>query len=348
MACREPIFRKDRYNNWVPTPCKMCLLCRNQRREEWTQRLQLEYVANNYIGSFITLTYRDDTLPLLYPLLSAVPGSAFHGHLPPGTLYQPDIRQFYKVLNERMFRKYGYRPKHVLVGEYGETEYRPHWHGIIIGLPNNDRDMVYQCWNKGRIDIAPVTHADIRYTLSYIDKQIFIPEELYEAYGDFTPPFCNFSNGIGDTFYKLHQFEFDEFGRYWFSSDRFYQLSNYYLDKYGFKKPNISFSKKTWDRFCEDNPQYYKYEYDQISELFSSASQFAFGGIPQKDLYNKIMFYQDKVTELSEMQIRSNAHRFGRPTYNIENLTHSNLTNPDFDFNIDLGSVADYALALQQ
>lgn len=347
MACKEPVFRKDRYNNWVPTPCKMCLLCRNQRREEWTQRLQLEYVSNNYVGSFITLTYRDDKLPLLYPQNSAVTGSAFHGHIPAGTLYQPDIRAFYKALNERMFRKYGYRPKHVLVGEYGETEFRPHFHGIVIGLPNTERKMIYDIWGKGRIDIAPVTHADIRYTLSYIDKQIFIPDELYEAYGDFQPPFCDFSNGIGDTFYQQHKYDFDEYGRYWFSSKDYYQLSNYYLDKYGFKKPNISFSKKTWDRFIEDYPEYNKYNYDNITELFSSASRFAIG-IPQKDLYNKIMEYQDKTTELSELQIRNHAHRFGKPTYNIENITNSNLTNPDYRLNIPIGDLSDYALALAQ
>lgn len=349
MACKNPVFRKDRYNNWVPTPCKMCLLCRNQRREEWTQRLQLEYVANNYVGSFITLTYRDDTLPLLYPAGSAVSGSAFHGHTPAGTLYPPDIRQFYKALNERMYRKYGYRPKHVLVGEYGETEFRPHWHGIIIGLPNSERTMIYDVWNKGRIDIAPVTHADIRYTLSYIDKQIFIPEELYEAYGDFQPPLCDFSNGIGDSFYKQHQYEFDEYGRYWFSDRDYYQLPRYYLDKYGFKVLDVSFSKRVYDKFCEDNPEYYHIPYERITKMFSSKTEYLLGNkIFYNDLYDKLCQYQSNYLELNELKIRNTAHRYGKPTYNIDNVIKKNLLDYNFESKIDVGSLADCALALQQ
>lgn len=117
------------YSNYRFVPCGMCIECRNMRREEYTQRLKHEIQTANYIASFITLTYRDDELPLLYPLGSAAVGTYF-GSVPPSfgsTLYKPDAKQFCDKLTKRFRRKYGKLPfKYICAGEYGDDGHRPH------------------------------------------------------------------------------------------------------------------------------------------------------------------------------------------------------------------------------
>ena len=36
-------------------PCKMCIECRNMRREDFSNRLKFELMSYNYVGSFISL-----------------------------------------------------------------------------------------------------------------------------------------------------------------------------------------------------------------------------------------------------------------------------------------------------
>lgn len=103
-------------------PCKyLCTECRNMRREDFSQRLKFEYKNYNYLGAFISLTYRDDDLPLLYPFGSAVVGSYF-GSIPPAygsTLSRKDISKFCDNMQKRLRRKYGRSGKYIGFGDYG-------------------------------------------------------------------------------------------------------------------------------------------------------------------------------------------------------------------------------------
>lgn len=263
------------YNNYRFAPCGMCIECRNMRREEWTQRLKHEIQTSNYIASFITLTYRDDELPLLHngdyefinysdsvdydiidkAIKHAEPSTkqkivvgSYFGGIPPAngsTLSKSDAKQFCDKLTKRFRRKYGKLPlKYICAGEYGDL-HRPHLHLIIVGLPASERTMVYEAWNKGRIDIQPVGNGAIRYTLSYIDKQVFGADEQYASYGDFQPPFCLFSKGIGVKWIEKNIDKFDKFGKITFGkSGKSYTLNPYYRRKYDFdnKHYNTPFS----------------------------------------------------------------------------------------------------------
>lgn len=253
-------------SNYRFCPCGMCIECRNMRREEWTQRLKHEIQTSNYVASFITLTYRDDELPLLGGIDSsfinysdnidydledkaikqALPSYSqklvvgkYFGGVPPAygsTLSKSDAKQFCDKLTKRFRRKYGKLPlKYICAGEYGDDGHRPHLHLIIVGLPASERQMVYDTWNKGRIDIEPVGNGAIRYVLSYIDKQVFGSDELYESYGDFQPPFILFSKGIGEKWNRKNIDKFDKFGKITFGdSGKSYTLNPYYRKKYGF------------------------------------------------------------------------------------------------------------------
>ena len=131
-------------------PCGMCIECRNMRREEYTQRLKHEIETSNYVASFVTLTYRDDELPLLggtnakfinyienydYDILDKAVNQAnpsdtqklvvgkYFGGIPPAygsTLSKSDAKQFCDKLTKRFRRKYGKLPlKYVVSGVSG-------------------------------------------------------------------------------------------------------------------------------------------------------------------------------------------------------------------------------------
>lgn len=239
-------------------PCGMCLECRNMRREEYTQRLKHEISEQGYIASFISLTYRDDELPLLLPAGSAVVGTYF-GSVPPAygsTLSRKDLSQFCDKLCKRARRKYGRSIKYVAVGEYGDDGHRPHYHLIVVGLPANNRKMVYECWNKGNVDIQPAGNGSIRYCLEYIDKQVFCADQIYEAYGDFQPPFAHFSKGLGASWIKRNLENFDEYGTIFYNEKKSYTLNPYYRRKYGFKtKPYINTFSESVYRYQAEHPE---------------------------------------------------------------------------------------------
>lgn len=126
--CTRPRLMKDNFGRIIKSvPCKMCIECRNMRREEFTQRLLHEWETSGYIGSFITLTYRDDNLPILLPEGSAIVGAWF-GSIPPAygsTLSRQELTQFADKLQKRVKRKFNHSCKYVLVGEYGDDGHRP-------------------------------------------------------------------------------------------------------------------------------------------------------------------------------------------------------------------------------
>lgn len=239
-------------------PCGMCLECRNMRREEYTQRLKHEIQTSGYVASFVSLTYRDEELPLLLPKGSAVVGKYF-GSVPPAygsTLSRKDISQFCDKLQKRFHRKFGKKPlKYIAVGEYGDDGHRPHYHLIIVGLPCSERQMVYEAWNKGRVDVEPVGNGAIRYCLEYIDKQVFGADSLYEYYGDFEPPFAHFSKGIGADWIKANLHKFDKYGKIKFGdSGKSYTLNPYYRRKYKFeKKPYVTPFSDSVVKYAVDN-----------------------------------------------------------------------------------------------
>lgn len=244
--CTRPRLEIDKLGRLITNvPCKMCIECRNMRREEFTERLLHEWQTAGYIGSFITLTYRDEQLPILLPENSAVVGHWFKS-VPPAygsTLSRKEISQFADKMQKRLKRQFGKSGKYVLVGEYGDDGHRPHYHGIYIGLPSSERKMLYECWNKGKVDIQAISHAAVRYTLKYIDKQIFGVNDLYYNYGDFEPPFAHFSKGLGVQWIKDNLDKFDRDGKIRYTDSKSYTLTPYFKDKFRFIKPHKMYSE---------------------------------------------------------------------------------------------------------
>lgn len=280
-------------------PCKMCIECRNMRREEFTQRLLHEWQTQGFIGSFITLTYRDEDLPILLPLGSAVVGHWF-GSTPPAfgsTLSRKDASQFTDKLGKRIRRKYGHGIKYILAAEYGDEGHRPHYHGIIIGLPGSERKMLLECWNKGMVSIDPISHADIRYTLKYIDKQIFGANDLYFNYGDFEPPFAHFSKGLGVDWIEKNIDKFDRFGKIKFNdSGKSYTLNPYYRDKYMFqKKPHLVDNK-----YADSVKKFAKYSDMNLETAYNKRQKIIETSLQRKALsHNESMYNVDTIEKIN-------------------------------------------------
>ena len=247
---------KDKYGRLVLGPCKMCIECRNIRREDFKQRLQFEIMNYNYVASFVSLTYRDSDLPVLLPEGSAIVGNYF-GNCPPAygsTLYPPDISQFCDKMQKRLKRKYGRSGKYIAVGEYGDDGHRPHFHIIYVGLPSASRKEVRECWSHGNVDVRNVNKGAIRYVLDYIDKQVFGAYALYKEYGDFYPPFAHFSKGLGFDYIDKNIDKFDEYGELKYGeSGKTFQLNPYLRDKYNFKKRPYSYYTESIKQFAKDN-----------------------------------------------------------------------------------------------
>lgn len=129
--------------------CGQCLPCRIKVRREWSHRIMLEADCWRS-SSFVTLTYKDD---------------------PQDGLMLDDYQGFLKRFRNRLLplrlRFYG-------VGEYGELRGRPHYHFVFFGVPAGDvaREIIETSWDKGFVDVKPLTDVRARYIAGYVVKKM--------------------------------------------------------------------------------------------------------------------------------------------------------------------------------
>ena len=181
MACDGPrtITLKNPFIHYdgklaysVPVPCGRCGACRKRKVDEWSFRLrQQKLVADS--AHFVTLTYAPEFCPV-------TPNKFM-------TLKRDDITKYFKRLRKWMKDDtVKLRPfKFYLVGEYGTTTSRPHYHGIFF---NATRDHINEAWcdirngqkraNRpmlGHVHIGSVTSDSIAYCVKYLDKGRTVP-----------------------------------------------------------------------------------------------------------------------------------------------------------------------------
>lgn len=163
-----------------PLPCGSCIGCMKSRAREWAVRCRLELVGHS-TACWCTLTYDDSSLP--------------------PTLDRLHLSGFFKRLRHK------FPPKWVRFfgcGEYGERTYRPHYHAILFGVPQETD--IQASWRYGFAQTHTLSDAAISYVAGYCSKKLaFRPEageridyrtgELYQ----FQPPFLQMSRrpGIG-------------------------------------------------------------------------------------------------------------------------------------------------------
>lgn len=96
---------------------------------------------------FLTLTYRDEDLPV------------------DGSLQPRDLTLFFKRLRKAIAPR---RIRYYAVGEYGGTFFRPHYHVCLFGI--SDVGTIEAAWNRGYVLVGSLTEASAAYCVAYILK----------------------------------------------------------------------------------------------------------------------------------------------------------------------------------
>jgi len=150
----------------VTVPCRNCIGCRLDRAREWQIRLTHESKGHDR-QCFVTLTYRDDSLP------------------PNGGLVKAHFQKFIRALRKHLKIKLRY----YMCGEYGDQNGRPHYHAIIYGFWPSDARLsngmnpgrqsnyytskfIDELWGQGDCIIGHVTPESCGYVARYIRKKI--------------------------------------------------------------------------------------------------------------------------------------------------------------------------------
>lgn len=159
---------------FIHVPCGKCEGCRLDYTKLWSTRMVYEFEETKK-AVFITLTYRDEDLPL------ADDGTP--------TLCKRDVQLWLKRLRKHLARK-DITIRYYLCGEYGPKRERPHYHAILFGVSLNDiPDLVYlganpelhyssytspvwqDIWSHGYIKITDVTARVCDYVARYVLKK---------------------------------------------------------------------------------------------------------------------------------------------------------------------------------
>jgi len=187
--------------------CGQCIGCRIDRSRDWAVRCVHESQTHQN-NIYITLTYSDQELPSN------------------GSLLKKDFQDFMKALRHQHT---GQTIRYFMCGEYGEKNYRPHFHAIIFGLHFTDKKLwqvknghnLYRStkletiWTKGFSTIGDATWQSAAYVARYIMKKINGPKavhhyERWDKNGEITdllPEYTDQSNrpGIGYAWYQKYK-----------------------------------------------------------------------------------------------------------------------------------------------
>ena len=177
----------------MKVPCRKCIACRIQITNEWSLRLVHESRCHNE-NCFITLTYRDDKLPLCRSVCKRT------------------IQLFMKKLRKKVEVKI----KYYACGEYGKLHDREHYHLIIFGWqpPIEDLYFAYSkkgkdyygsriisaLWDRGFNTVGTVTRDSCQYVAGYVRKK-----DRRIADGKRLPSFNLQSTGIGACYAFAHR-----------------------------------------------------------------------------------------------------------------------------------------------
>lgn len=159
----EVVFHGADFVPHFAVPCGQCIGCRLERSRQWAVRVMHEsqlYEDN----CFVTLTYDDDHVPVN------------------NSLQYGDFQRFMKRLRKRWLVRF------FCAGEYGEEEFRPHFHAVIFGyafrgdrkhwkqLPSGfsvDRSVELEAlWPLGYSSVGDLSFESAAYIARYVTKKV--------------------------------------------------------------------------------------------------------------------------------------------------------------------------------
>lgn len=175
MACYRPIvafqplsggsvvFVEGRDMRQVLLPCSRCVGCRLEYARQWAVRCMHEKQMHDE-NCYVTLTYDDVHLPFR------------------SSLCYRDFQLFMKRV-----RASNARVRFFVAGEYGDKDWRPHFHALLFGLDFPDRyywstnangDKLYRSatlerlWPLGFSTVGGVSFQSAAYVARYVMKKV--------------------------------------------------------------------------------------------------------------------------------------------------------------------------------
>lgn len=132
-------------------------------------------------------------------------------HIPENrSLDKRELQLFFK----RLRKNTGMELRYYACGEYGDLHFRPHYHGIIYGMPYciNAWEDIARAWQyRGWIDVKPCNANRIEYTAGYVAKKLSSVNKIKEL--GLTPEFHTMSRrpALGSAFLEeLKKFAFSQ------------------------------------------------------------------------------------------------------------------------------------------
>lgn len=203
---RSIVFKKEQgfEDMEVKLPCGKCIGCRLEYSRQWAVRCVHEAQMHEK-NCFITLTYANDQLP--------------EG----GTLVKDHFQKFMK----RLRKQFGSGIRYFQCGEYGNQNYRPHYHACLFNMDfpdkvlfkTSDQSKLYtsaalqKLWPFGFSTIGDVTFDSAAYVARYVMKKV-TGDKADEHYQGRVPEYTTMSRRPG-----LAKPWFDEFKNDLYPSD---------------------------------------------------------------------------------------------------------------------------------
>lgn len=152
----------------IPVPCGHCVICQENRRNMWADRLELES-RTAPVTYFLTLTYDDSHYP--------------------GELCKRDTQLFWKRFRHKV------KCRFFLCGEYGDRFQRGHYHAVCFPdsyISQEEFEAAARAaWGNGFIQCRLADREAFRYVAKYTIKSVGnVPEGK-------TPPFALMSRRPG-------------------------------------------------------------------------------------------------------------------------------------------------------
>lgn len=171
MRCISPINIKDPsklgQGKRIDVPCGKCIACNARKRADWSFRLHQEHKICTSAW-FYTLTYDEDQVPKNENGIAQ--------------LSKRDIQLFMKKLRNEVAKITSEKVRYYIVGEYGPTTNRPHYHGLIFNVPKDLMLNSHDIWTKGNIEVGNVTPKSIHYVTKYINKRNVYPKDTEKPF----------------------------------------------------------------------------------------------------------------------------------------------------------------------
>lgn len=277
-VCQHPKVITTKSGERMQVSCGRCLACRMQNARERNKILQHEF-ANKRYAFFVTLTYSDDNVPLMCPVatenkhnghtvynfydidtddyvtscdlssrqLSYIQNKGINGNIK--YLRYSDVQKFLKRLRKSLSHYDKESIRYFLVGEYGPSLLRPHFHILFFfsspRLYPVFRDCLYKAWTFGYIDAQlPQNYGQsAKYLAAYVNSYVYLPHLLQCKQ---IRSKCLHSQALGfsadeSLFEEVRQGRFDRFNEYvnkalgetqdTHSSSSWRSLENYFFPK---------------------------------------------------------------------------------------------------------------------